>query len=1126
MQCSQCQHRNREGRKFCARCGGALEATCASCGSSNQPGDAFCGGCGTALALVAPPQDAPFTSSRVNRPKPLAEEILKSRSALEGERKQVTVLFADLKGSMDLLADRDPEAVRKLLDPVLERMMEAVHRYEGTVNQVMGDGIMALFGAPVAHEDHAVRACYAALRMQEHISRYGDSIQRSHGVSMQIRVGLNSGEVVVRSIGSDLHMDYTAVGQTTHLAGRMEQMAKPGSVLVTADTLRLAEGYVQVKPLGPVPVRGLKAPVEVYELIGAAPVRSRMEAAAARGLTRFVGREAEMQALRQALDGAREGRGQIVALVGEPGVGKSRLFRELIHSHRTHGWRVLESSSASYGKATPFLPVIELLKDYCQIELRDDGRKIREKVTGKLRTLDRALEPMLPAFLALLDVPVEDPTWERLDPPQRWQRTLEALKHLLFRESQIQPLCVAMEDLHWIDSETQGFLDTLIDSLPTARILLLVNYRPEYQHGWASKTYYTQLRIDPLLPENADELLRALLGEDAGLQPLKERLVDQTQGNPFFLEESVRTLIETGVLVGERGAYRLTEPLPSIQVPATVQAVLAARLDRLPPDEKRLLEAAAVIGEEVPFTLLQAIADEPEEALRRGLTHLRAAEFLYEARLFPDLEYTFKHGLTYQVAYGSLLHERRRALHTRIVEAIERLHPDRLAEHAERLAHHAVRGEEWEKAVRYLRQAGSRAAGRAANREAVTYFEHALTALACLPPDRRLAEAGVDIRLDLRSSLGQLGQHGRIAEYLAEAERLATAIGDQPRLGRVHALVSDCFRLLGDQKSAIEVGQQALDIAQMLGDRPLEVTANTFLGMAHQARGAYGEAIGLFNRNVAVLVGSVGRARFEVMEDPSVHSRTWLAACWAEVGDFARGEPAGQEAVRIAEGSGRPLNLVCACAGLGRLLLRKGSYSEAVGVLDRGYELSCRFSLDVWTLVLASALALAYARVGRTADALALAEQGLEQASADTNLSNQSLRLGWLAEVYLLAGQPETAGRTAERAVELARRYDQRGHLAWALFLQGELASAGGDSPSPGAEGFYRESMAIAEKLEMRPLVARCQLGLGRLFRARGEARRSAEHCLTASALFTQMRMAYWRQLCDAERQRAEMTPG
>jgi hypothetical protein len=481
---------------------------------------------------------AKFATPDAYTPKHLAEKINISKAALEGERKQVTVLFADLKGSMELLADRDPEEARKILDPVLEHMMEAV--------------------------------------------------------------------------------------QTTHLAARMEQLAEPGSILLSPATMELAEGYVEVQPVGPLPVKGLPAPVEVYELISAGAVRSRLHAAAGRGLTRFVGRDSELDQLRQALERAQAGHGQVIAVVGEPGVGKSRLYWEFTHSHRAQGWLMLESGSVSYGKATAYLPVIDLLKGYFHIEGRDETRTIREKVTGKVLSLDRALEPSLSALLSLLEVPVEDDAWGRLDPPQRRQRTLDAVKRLLLRESQVQPLLLLVEDLHWIDAETQTLLDSLVESLPTARLLLLANYRPEYQHRWGSKTYYRQLRIDPLPAESADDLLTSLLGTEKDLDSLKRVLIDRTEGNPLFLEESVRALAETKALIGERGAYRLAHDATAIQVPATVQAILAPRIDRLPPEDKRLLQAAAVIGTDVPFALLLAIAELAEEDLRRGLTHLQA----------------------------------------------------------------------------------------------------------------------------------------------------------------------------------------------------------------------------------------------------------------------------------------------------------------------------------------------------------------------------------------------------------------------------------------------------------------------------------------------------------------------
>src|SRR6266849_10718236 len=438
----------------------------------------------SAAVRAEPPAQTPLAYT----PPYLAEKILTSRSALEGERKQVTVLFADLEGSMELLADRDPEEARQLLDPVLERMMAAVHRYEGTVNQAIGDGIMALFGAPLVHEDHAVRACYAGLAMQAALRRYAEEVRRSHGLEMQARVVLNSGEVVVRAIGNDLHMDYSAVGQTTHLAARMEQLATPGSIRLTAATLRLAEGLVQVSALGQFPVRGLSEPVEVFELVGASTIRRRLQASAARGLTRFVGRQQEVTVLQQALERAGAGHGQVVALVGEAGVGKSRLVYECVHAHQTPGWLVLESASVSYGKATPYFPVMDLLKRYAHVEEYDDLRTIRAKVTGQVLTLDETLQDTVPALLSLLDALPEDSPFAQLDPSQRRQRTLAALKRALLRESQVQPLLLVCEDLHWIDAETQALLDGLVDSLPTARLLLLVHYRPEYEHAWHRKT--------------------------------------------------------------------------------------------------------------------------------------------------------------------------------------------------------------------------------------------------------------------------------------------------------------------------------------------------------------------------------------------------------------------------------------------------------------------------------------------------------------------------------------------------------------------------------------------------------------------------------------------------------------
>jgi class 3 adenylate cyclase/tetratricopeptide (TPR) repeat protein len=878
MKCSRCQHENRAGAKFCEECAAPLARTCANCGAQLSPTAKFCSECAHPTGQLAAPTVSPrFSAPEAYTPKHLAEKIMTSKAAVEGERKQVTVLFADLRGSMELLADRDPEDARRLLDPVLEHMMEAVHRYEGTVNQVMGDGIMALFGAPLAHEDHAVRACYAALRMQQAVRRDAESLRRTEGVPIQIRVGLNSGEVVVRSIGSDLHMDYTAVGQTTHLAARMEQMATPGSILIPPATLTLAEGYVTVTSLGEMPVKGLDSPIALFEVTGAATVRSRLHATAARGLTRFVGRDNEVEQLRHALDRARIGQGQIVAVMGEPGVGKSRLFWEFIHSHRTEGWLVVESSSVSYGKATAFLPLIDLLRAYFQIEPRDEPRKIREKVTGKLLSLDRALEPSLPGFLWLLEIPVEDAQWEKLDPPQRRQRTLDGVKRLLLRESQVQPVLVVFEDLHWIDAETQAFLDSLVESLPAARLLLVVNYRPEYRHGWSGKTYYRQLRIDALPPESADELLAGLLGNDPALDSLKRLLIERTGGNPFFLEESVRTLVETKALAGERGAYRLGRAWQTFQIPATAQAILASRIDRLSAEDKRLLQAAAVIGKDVPFGLLQAIADLQEDELRTGLAHLMAGEFLYEARLFPDLEYTFKHALINDVAYGSLLHDRRRSLHAKIVAAIETLYGDRLGEHLESLAQHAFKSEVWDKALSYLRQAGAKAFTRSANREAVAYFEQALVALKHQPETRETLEQAIDLRFDLRTSLFPLGELERVITYLREADALAGTLADQRRTGYVSVYMGHFLWMTGHSTEARTSAQRAKLIAETLSDFALNVGANFYVGADCLTSGEYREAAQSLRTVVQLLEGARHRDRCGLAGFPAAMAHGYLA---------------------------------------------------------------------------------------------------------------------------------------------------------------------------------------------------------------------------------------------------------
>ena len=1114
MECPRCRHQSPAGARFCGDCGASLGRTCPACGSLNPSGGVFCSDCGKPLAATAAPRAvAPHDYT----PKYLAERIIRGREALEGERKQVTVLFADLRGSLEILADRDPEDARRILDPVLERMMEAVHRFEGTVNQVMGDGIMALFGAPIAHEDHAVRACYAALRMQESIATFSEEIRQTHGLSVQIRVGLNSGEVVVRSVGSDLRMDYTAVGQTTHLAGRMEQLATPGQILLTEHTVRLAEGFVVAKSLGPVPVKGLAAPVTIFELAGPGPIRSRLQLAAARGLSRFVGREVELADLSAAMEQAGSGHGQIVAMVGEPGVGKSRLVREFTLGHLPAEWRILEAFATPFDASAAYLPTVSLLRGYFDIQEWDDVRAIRDMVTGALLDLDPALLGALPALLTLLGVPVEDPAWQGLDPRQRRRRTLEAVRRLFVRESQRRPLCLVIEDLHWIDPEEQAVLDALVESLPAARILLLVTYRPEYEHTWGRKSYYAQVAVHRLSHGTAEELLHDLLGGRPEMRSLHARLIERTEGNPFFLEESVRHLVETGVLTGERGSYQLARAAVSVEVPATIQALLGARIDRLRLGDKRVLQCAAVIGKDVPLPLLEAIVDVTDDELRQSLHNLQAAEFLYEASLFPEPQYTFRHALTLDVAFGSLLQDRRSALDRRIVTAIEETAGERSPERVEQLAHHAFRGGWWDKAVSCSREAGGRAFARSAHRTAVRYFTQALDALSRLPETAETIGEGIDLRLDLRYSLSPLGDFGRMIEYMTEAEQLAQALGDRRRLGLVASFLSNYYNVMLDLERAVEYGERAVAIAAEIQDTTVAVLANNFLSLARYSTGEFDAAIELARRNVALLQGERARERFGAALLPAVYSRAVLAWSLAELGQFTEAAEVGREGIQLAEMVDHPYSLVFACLGLGTVHLRRGDFAEAILYLERAAK-TCRTGdgPGVFAFV-ASPLSTAYCLAGRADAALDLLNEAIAQAIAIGDPFGHWLRAGGRAEAYLRAGRAAEALPRARMAVEMTQLVKGKGLMVWALHLMGEVAAAQAPPLDAEAEAAYREALALACELRMRPLEARCRLGLGGLYGKLGRGDQARAELRAACEAFGTLGMPFWQATSEAE---------
>jgi tetratricopeptide (TPR) repeat protein len=685
----------------------------------------------------------------------------------------------------------------------------------------------------------------------------------------------------------------------------------------------------------------------------------------------------------------------------------------------------------------------------------------------------------------------------------------------------VQPLLVVFEDLHWIDSETQAVLDTFVESLPTTRVFLLVNYRPEYSHGWGRKTYYTQLRLDTLPRESTEELLDALLGHDASLRPLKTLLAGKTGGNPLFLEESVRSLVETHALVGERTAYRLAQPVDRVQVPVTVQAILTSRIDRLPPEEKRLLETAAVIGKDFPFVLLQAIAAETDETLRRGLDHLQAAEFLYETSLFPDLEYTFKHALTHEVAYGSLLHERRRALHVQIVGAIEVLYPDRLTEQIERLGHHAFRGEQWDKAARYLHQAGGKAAERTAHREAITFLEQALKAVEQLADGADKLQQAVDVRIDLRHSLYPLGDYEGVFHYIREAETLAGALGDQERSCRVASVLTHYFWVTGDHDQAIETGEKAIALAGDLKNSNLELMRSYYLaGLAYHGRGHYGRA----RDHLRAVIASVETGRFHRLPGfvllPSVVCRMFLVWSLAEQGEFAECSEWSGEGVQIAEKSGGPGELIHAYMFAGFTELRKGEAPLARRWLERALQVSETANLPFYLPWITCSLGYAHALCDNATEALSHLNFGIERAISMKVMAYHPLWLSYLSEAHLLAGRIDDAQRAAERALELAHNQKEYGSKAWALRMTGEVASHCDPPDAEKASKQYDQAITLATELGMRPLVAHCHLGLGKLSGRTGQRQEAEVHLTTATTMYREMDIRFWLEQAEAEMKR------
>ena len=1115
MDCPTCGHPNSSGARFCGSCAAPLTGTlpCPSCGASNPAGQRFCNACGQALTAAAGeaapaigrPPAPPDRRSHV--PEHIAEKIRAGRGALEGERKQVTVMFADVMGSMELAERSDPEEWRRIMERFFAILCEGVHRFEGTVDKFTGDGIMALFGAPIAHEDHARRACYAALHLQEELASYAAELRREQGLNFSVRMGLNSGEVVVGAIGEDLGMEYTAIGHTVGLAQRMEQLAEPGKAYLTEHAATLVEGYLALTDLGEFQVKGASRPLRVHELTGVGAARGRLDISRGRGFSRFVGREEELRMLEGALEQALDGQGQMIGIVGEAGVGKSRLCHEFAERYRAKGTPVYHIAGQAHTKSVPLLPVLELMRAYFDITDLDSDQTARERIAGKLLLLDESFGDDLPLIFDFLAVPDPERPVPRMDPEARQRQVLGLIKRLTRAQSAREPGLNLFEDLHWLDSASEAFLATHVEASQGTRSLTIVNFRPEYRAPWMSKSYYRQIALVPLGPEAIEEMLGDLLGSDASLGGLPELIRERTGGNPFFIEEVVQSLLEAANLEGERGAYRLARPVEDAAVPASVEAVLSARIDRVAQREKTVLQAAAVIGKEFPEPVLSRVVEPDPSELEDALRELVGGEFVYEQELYPEAIYAFKHPLTQEVAYGSQLGDRRAAVHAAVARAIAEQYPERLDELAALLAQH------WEAAGEALEAARwhARAAAWTGTNDPTQSLRHwqKVRELADFRPESEETIAlGLAARIFSLQYGWRLGVTHEDAEAVfTEAERMAAKTGDI-RSRAILLSVYSGIRAVndGDVRASAELGRQAVALAEESGDPALYMTTAGSIYALFQI-GEYGEGVAILDRAIELADGDVTVGAGIGVGCPYAFCHIFKGGLLVYMGKLEEGRDLIERGMKLAREQGDTETV-----GWGHMWSTWHAYwsgepelamAHAQQALEIAERIGDSFS-RAWAWYF---LGLGEQMRGEWRQAIEALERSLAIArERRTSVEGDAFRLGLLGESHLGLGEVERARGLIEQGLEIVQERGQRVGEAFASLALARVLLGPGD---PAARGEIEDALAraleLARQTETKSLEPLVHVELAELERQSGDEEGRERELREAHRLFTQI---------------------
>lgn len=1091
MECPKCHFENAAEAKFCNECGSKLEISCSKCGKTNLSGSKFCNECGRDLRELEEAASVDYSKPQSYTPKYLADKILTTRSSIEGERKLVTVLFADVANYTAFSEKLDPEEVHQIMDECFKVLMDVIHKYEGTINQFTGDGVMSLFGAPVAHEDHAHRACYAALAIQKAIGEYGEKIKEERRVDFLMRIGLNSGPVIVGSIGDDLRMDYTAVGDTTNLASRMESMAKPGTIRVSRHTYKLARYFFQFQVLGKMEVKGKEGPQEVFELIKTGEVDTRIAASVAKGLTRFVGRKNPMSALMDAYDKARSASGQVVGVVGDAGVGKSRLILEFKNQLPRGEFAYFGGQCLHFGQAMAYLPILDILRSYFEIKEGDPETLIKKNMAEKILQLDEELHDVLPPFHELLSLEIEDDAYQKLNPMLKREKTFEAIRDLLIRESQNRPIILVVEDLHWIDKTSEEFLSYLIEWLANSPILLILLYRPEYTHAWGSKSYYNRVGLDQLTMKSSAALIQAILQEGEPVPELRELIINRAAGNPLYMEEFTHMLLENGAIQCKDQECALINRALEIQVPETIQGIIAARMDRLEDSLKRTMQVASVIGRDFAFRILETITEMREE-LKSYLLNLQGLEFIYEKRLFPELEYVFKHALTQEVAYNSLLQKRRKEIHEKIGRAIEALYPERLEEFYELLAYHYSLSNDKDKAVLYLDLANKKAAKVYAMKEAKSYFDEAMKILDTLPETRENQR----YRISFLVNNSIVHQHLlKLPEYyklLTRYEPMGVELDDPGLLGAFYARLGHCDWSFAAFDQSIQTLKKAAQLAEATGCFEEAGYAYMFLQWSQWFKGDYDQVLTLKEDVLRKM-----EQRFNLRS--YVIALVCGSLAYSHLGLWGKAVEEGQKGQEVAEKFSDNSLISFAAWSISCAYILKGDLDRAIEYAELAVQKS---PTPVDEVRSQGILAWAWCRAGDP-------RRGIENLSASVAVHRagsfkppEFQYTSWLGEGYWLIGAYDKASQTLQELLKMVEPCGARFYIGSSHRLLGEIALK--TDPTKCAPHFEK-SIAVLQEIKAENELALTYAGYGRLHKQQGDIIQARDYLNKALEIFERL---------------------